>query len=168
MKKWISILLLAAMLLSLAGCASSPAPAKEEPAPAETAEPAEAAGTVEQPAEVPDAETPAEETAAAPAAAAVTPPAAGETVEGFLLKEERDFPLVGAKVYLFEHERTGAQLMYIANSDTNRVFDLTFLTRAVDSPVCPMCSSTPPWTARPSTRPSPCSSISAIRPTTPT
>ena len=133
MKKWISILLLAAMLLSLAGCASSPASAKEEPAPAETAEPAEAAGTVEQPAEVPDAETPAEETAAAPAAAAVTPPAAGETVEGFLLKEERDFPLVGAKVYLFEHERTGAQLMYIANSDTNRVFDLTFLTRAVDN-----------------------------------
>ena len=33
----------------------------------------------------------------------------------------------------FEHERTGAKLMYIANNDTNRVFDLTFFTRAIDN-----------------------------------
>ena len=60
-------------------------------------------------------------------------PALGDTVEGFVVKDLRDFPLVGAKIVLFEHERTGAQLMYIANSDTNRVFDLSFFTRAIDN-----------------------------------
>ncbi len=60
-------------------------------------------------------------------------PGPGDTVEGFVVREVRDFPLVGGTAILFEHERTGAQLMYIANSDTNRVFDLTFFTRAVDS-----------------------------------
>ena len=60
-------------------------------------------------------------------------PQAGETVEGFVLEEEREFPLVGADILLFEHEKTGAKLMYIANEDTNRVFDLTFMTRATDN-----------------------------------
>ena len=60
-------------------------------------------------------------------------PALGDTVEGFVVKDLRDFPLVGAKIVLFEHERTGAQLVYIANSDTNRVFDLSFFTRAIDN-----------------------------------
>ena len=60
-------------------------------------------------------------------------PKVGDKVEGFVVRELRDFPLVGAKLVLFEHERTGAQLMYIANNDTNRVFDLTFFTRAVDN-----------------------------------
>ena len=60
-------------------------------------------------------------------------PAVGETVEGFTVREIRDFPLVGATVVVFEHDRTGAELMYFANSDTNRVFDLTFFTRAIDN-----------------------------------
>ena len=60
-------------------------------------------------------------------------PAVGETVEGFTVKEVRDFPLVGGTAVLFEHDRTGAELMYIANDDTNRVFDLTFFTRAIDN-----------------------------------
>ena len=60
-------------------------------------------------------------------------PAPGETVEGFTAQEVRYFPLVGAKAVLFEHEKTGAQLVYIANQDTNRVFDLTFFTRAIDN-----------------------------------
>ena len=68
---------------------------------------------------------------AAPAEAGL--PEVGDLVNGFALQEIRDFPLVGATVYYFEHERTGAHLMYIANEDTNRVFDLTFFTRAVDN-----------------------------------
>ena len=54
---------------------------------------------------------------------AVALPAVGDTVEGFTVQEIRDFPLLGAEAVLFEHDRTGAHLMYIANSDTNRVFD---------------------------------------------
>ena len=60
-------------------------------------------------------------------------PAVGDTVEGFTVREVRPFPAMGADLVLFEHDRTGAELMYIANSDTDRVFDLTFFTRAVDN-----------------------------------
>ena len=60
-------------------------------------------------------------------------PVAGDSVEGFVVREVRAFPLVGGTAVLFEHERTGAQLMYIANQDTNRTFALTFFTRAIDN-----------------------------------
>ena len=60
-------------------------------------------------------------------------PQVGDVVEGFTVKELREFPLVGATIVCFEHERTGAELLYIANEDTNRVFDLTFFTRAIDN-----------------------------------
>ena len=51
---------------------------------------------------------------------------------GFVLRQTRDFPLAGAELRLYEHSATGARLMWVANSDTNRVFDLCFLTRAED------------------------------------
>lgn len=57
----------------------------------------------------------------------------GATVNGFVLKETRDFPLIGAVVYRFEHERLGSELYYIANGDTNRVFKLAFRTQAIDN-----------------------------------
>ena len=60
-------------------------------------------------------------------------PKTGDVVEGFEVKEIRDFSLVGAKAILFEHQKTGAGLTWIANGDTNRVFDLTFFTRPTDN-----------------------------------
>ena len=63
----------------------------------------------------------------APAASAL--PAVGDMVEGFEVKEIREFGLIGAQLVLFEHAQTGAKLLYIANSDTNRAFQLTFVTR---------------------------------------
>ncbi len=125
MKQWLAVLLALAMLLTAAACA---APAAEEPereAPAETAD--AAAADADAPAEEAPEAAPAEEAAAAPL------PAVGDMVEGFAVTEVRDFPLVGGTVVLFEHESTGAEFMYIANSDTNRVFDLTFFTRAIDN-----------------------------------
>ena len=62
-----------------------------------------------------------------------TLPSVGDTVHGFTVREIREAPFVGAQILLFEHEATGAHLMYIANADTNRVFDLTFLTRPIDN-----------------------------------
>ena len=59
-------------------------------------------------------------------------PAVGEVVYGFEVKEVRDFPLIDAQIVRFEHQKTGAELYYVANDDTNRVFDLTFFTDAVD------------------------------------
>ncbi len=60
-------------------------------------------------------------------------PAVGDVVQGFEVKETREFPLIGAEIVLFEHQKTGAQLMYIANDDVNRVFQLTFFTEATDN-----------------------------------
>ena len=55
-----------------------------------------------------------------------------DVLHGFARRETRDFPLVGAEVTVYEHVRTGAELVVIANSDTNRVFDLSFFTPAED------------------------------------
>jgi len=60
-------------------------------------------------------------------------PAEGDEVEGFVVQEVRDYPVIGGTAVLFEHEKTGARLFYIANDDINRVFDLTFFTRAIDN-----------------------------------
>ena len=60
-------------------------------------------------------------------------PAVGETIEGFTVQELRDIPFLGGTAVLFEHDRTGAKLLYIANSDTERCFALSFATRALDN-----------------------------------
>ncbi|MBO4883852.1 MAG: insulinase family protein, partial [Clostridia bacterium] len=59
-------------------------------------------------------------------------PAVGDVVYGFEVKEIREFPMIDAQIVRFEHQKTGAELFYIANDDTNRVFDLTFFTDAID------------------------------------
>ena len=60
-------------------------------------------------------------------------PEVGDVVYGFECKEKRDFADIGATLCLFEHQKTGAQLMYIANDDTNRAFQLAFKTRPIDN-----------------------------------
>ncbi|MBQ3755542.1 MAG: insulinase family protein [Oscillospiraceae bacterium] len=59
-------------------------------------------------------------------------PQPGDTVCGFTVREVQAYPDIGAQCIRFEHVKTGAELIYIANSDLNRVFDLTFFTRAID------------------------------------
>ncbi len=59
-------------------------------------------------------------------------PQTGDVVHGFELLETRDFPLVGGEIYYFEHQKTGAKLVFISNEDTNRVFQLSFPTRPID------------------------------------
>ncbi len=73
------------------------------------------------------------EPAPADAAAAAGLPAAGDVVEGFEVKALRPFEMIGATLVSFEHQKTGARLLYIANEDTNRAFQLTFPTRPVDN-----------------------------------
>ena len=63
----------------------------------------------------------------------LTIPAAGDVTEGFEVKEVRDFPLYGAELVFFEHQKTGAKVFWIANDDTNRAFQLTFPTRPTDN-----------------------------------
>ncbi len=65
--------------------------------------------------------------AEAPEAAAAQ---VGDVVHGFEVKEITTFPLINADVTYFIHQKTGAELLYLANDDTNRVFELTFKTPA--------------------------------------
>ncbi len=55
---------------------------------------------------------------------------AGDVVYGFEVVEVTTFPLINADVTYFVHQKTGAELLYLANDDTNRVFELTFKTPA--------------------------------------
>ena len=57
-------------------------------------------------------------------------PQVGEVVYGFEVKEVVSFPLLNSEVVYFLHQKTGAELLYLANEDTNRVFELTFKTPA--------------------------------------
>lgn len=57
-------------------------------------------------------------------------PQVGEVVHGFEVREVTEFPLINADVVYFVHQKTGAELLYLANDDTNRVFELTFKTPA--------------------------------------
>ena len=59
-------------------------------------------------------------------------PQPGQVVHGFEALEIRDFSMINASVVRFVHQKTGAELYYIANDDTNRVFDLTFRTESPD------------------------------------
>ena len=49
-------------------------------------------------------------------------PAVGDVTEGFEVKEIREFPMLGAQVVFYEHQKTGAKVLWVANDDTNRVF----------------------------------------------
>ena len=60
-------------------------------------------------------------------------PGVGDVVHGFEVIETRDYPLMDATILRFRHKQTGGEVFYIANDDTNRAFDLTFFTDAIDN-----------------------------------
>jgi len=57
-------------------------------------------------------------------------PQVGSVIHGFEAVEVTNFPLINADIVYFVHQKTGAELLYLANDDTNRVFELTFKTPA--------------------------------------
>ncbi len=63
------------------------------------------------------------------AALAGTDTQAGDGAQhGFEVVERSRLDLVNADVTLYKHTKTGALVMYLANGDTNRVFDISFRT----------------------------------------
>ena len=60
-------------------------------------------------------------------------PQVGDKVCGFTVVNAERFELVGADLIVYEHDKTGAIVMYIANGDTNRTFEITFRTPALDN-----------------------------------
>ncbi len=64
-------------------------------------------------------------------------PQLGEIICGFAVSEIRDYDQLGAKVCLFEHEKSGAHIIYIANDDPKKACALSFKTAPADeSGVC--------------------------------
>ena len=60
-------------------------------------------------------------------------PTEGETVHGFRLLESWEMPVLDATVYHYTHEKSGAELVYIANDDPDRSFQLNFRTEPIDN-----------------------------------
>ncbi|MBR5985199.1 MAG: insulinase family protein [Clostridia bacterium] len=54
--------------------------------------------------------------------------AGAEGAEAYTLTASRRFELVGADVKVYEHNKTGALVMFLNNSDTNRTFQIAFRT----------------------------------------
>ncbi|MDD3336364.1 MAG: insulinase family protein [Eubacteriales bacterium] len=67
------------------------------------------------------------------AAEAITLPQVGDEISGFVVKSITPMQPLGATGVLFEHQKTGAQLLYLASEDTNRSFDIAFRTPALDN-----------------------------------
>ena len=125
MKRLFCLLLALLMLVSFAACGKKKTVEPDVPdTPSEVTPPAD------------ENTPPADEGASdepAPPEGTSDLPAVGDKVQGFTVTDVREFPIAGGTAVLFEHDSTGARLMYIANNDTNRVFDLTFFTRAIDN-----------------------------------
>lgn len=59
-------------------------------------------------------------------------PNVGEDFSGFEVKEIIPMDVVGATGILYNHTKSGAELLYLKSEDTNRSFDITFRTPALD------------------------------------
>ena len=94
--------------------------------------------------------------------------AVGAVIHGFEVVENGEFALLNAKTTVLRHQKTGATVFFLINEDTNRAFDISFVTPLSDDKGIRTSLSTPRWTARRSTRRQACSSTSFTRPTTPT
>lgn len=111
-KKKTAFLITLAMVLQLTACAKAPAPSAKETAPGSP----EAAASE----------------AASPEVDADILPAVGEELSGFTLQEAAPYSPLNAELLMFTHEKSGAQLCYIKNDDTNRAFSITYRTPQVD------------------------------------
>ena len=107
-KRLIALLLTLAMLLSAAACKP-------------------ATSIVQEPETAPDSPPAEQELQMQPAGAL---PAVGDVMHGFRVKELSSIDYLDADVALMEHEKSGAQLLYIANEDINRSFSVGFRTPA--------------------------------------
>ncbi len=56
----------------------------------------------------------------------------GNKIHGFIVKQIENAPLIASQNIIFEHERTGAKLLFMKNKDENKSFSISFKTPALD------------------------------------
>src|SRR4030043_2038151 len=54
-------------------------------------------------------------------------------IHGFKLTRAQDIPEINTRAFLYEHEKTGAELLSLSNKDENKVFGISFRTPPTDS-----------------------------------
>ena len=54
--------------------------------------------------------------------------AVGAVIDGFEVVESGEFALLNAKTTVLRHQKTGATVLFLINEDTNRAFDISFVT----------------------------------------
>jgi Zn-dependent M16 (insulinase) family peptidase len=54
-------------------------------------------------------------------------------IHGFKLTREQDIPEIKTRAFLYEHVKTGAELLSLSNKDENKVFGISFRTPPADS-----------------------------------
>ena len=57
----------------------------------------------------------------------------GSTVHGFSILRCEKLPEIDGKAYLLKHDKSGARLLYLKNSDSNKAFSISFRTPPQDS-----------------------------------
>ena len=57
----------------------------------------------------------------------------GKLYHGFRLQEVTEVRELNAVTFLFEHDKSGARLLYLQNDDDNKVFSIAFRTPPPDS-----------------------------------
>ena len=48
--------------------------------------------------------------------------------KGYSLVEKRDLPDIRSVGYLYKHDKTGAEVLYLENEDDNKAFNIAFRT----------------------------------------
>ena len=54
-------------------------------------------------------------------------------IHGFKLTRSQDIPEINTRAFLYEHVKTGAELLSLSNTDENKVFGISFRTPPTDS-----------------------------------
>src|SRR4030065_2777331 len=54
-------------------------------------------------------------------------------IHGFKITRAQDIPEIKTRAFLYEHEKTGAELLSLSNKDENKVFGISFRTPPPDS-----------------------------------
>ncbi len=57
----------------------------------------------------------------------------GATISGFTVTDQRTVQEVNSEAWSFEHKKSGAKVIYLANEDDNKVFSISFRTPPSDS-----------------------------------
>ena len=67
----------------------------------------------------------------------------GSQLHGFTVRSSEPLSEIDGTAYVLDHDKSGAQLLYLANDDTNKAFSIAFKTPPASTPCCAAATSSP-------------------------